>query len=98
MQLVVMLSIVMLSDVKLTVVMLSVVAPLPTCRHTLTSNFYFFQYEFPNPEWQNVSKDAKDLIRCQYYKTVVLPETYLRVEQLGPFKKKLFTALIYKFS
>ena len=22
-----------------------------------------FQYEFPNPEWQNVSKDAKDLIR-----------------------------------
>ena len=21
------------------------------------------QYEFPNPEWENVSKDAKDLIR-----------------------------------
>ncbi len=23
----------------------------------------FFQYEFPKPEWEKVSKDAKDLIR-----------------------------------
>jgi len=85
MLLVVMLKSIMLSDIKLTLVMLSVVAPLPTGSHTLTLNFNFFQYEFPNPEWQNVSKDAKDLIRCQYYKAVVLPETYLRVEQLGHF-------------
>ena len=27
------------------------------------------QYEFPNPEWENVSKDAKDLIRYQSYIT-----------------------------
>ena len=25
--------------------------------------YFLLQYEFPNPEWQNVSKDAKDLIR-----------------------------------
>jgi hypothetical protein len=82
--LLVMLISIMLSDIKLTLVMLSVVAPLPTGSHTLTLKFNFFQYEFPNPEWQNVSKDAKDLIRCQYYRSVVLPETYPRVEHLGP--------------
>ena len=27
------------------------------------------QYEFPNPEWENVSKDAKDLIRYHSYMT-----------------------------
>lgn len=30
------------------------------------------QYDFPNPEWENVSSDGKDFLVCILYSKIIL--------------------------
>lgn len=49
------------------------------------------QYDFPNPEWQNVSQSAKDLIKGML---IVDPAGRLTIEQV---MKNLWIAVNYIF-